>query len=255
MSAPDPLDPSSSGFPAPSPLLTHLSSPRRKLLGIFRPWFDDCSPSVRTLCQSAVQALVDKSGYEVIEINLPYLYEMRLAHALYILVEMYAAVQGDLTSFNAPNRILLAIAARTPAYEFLQSARLRSLAMSHLAYLYSVHPGLIIVTPTTPTAGVRIRSEADLVHGLSDTDTSIRMMRYGFLANFSGCPAIVSGVGYDDKESKLMVSLTGMAEWGQEETLFGFARDVAEVALREKRRKGDVWVDVLGAVGAGRGDV
>lgn len=79
-------------------------------------------------------------------------------------------------------------------------------------------------------------------------------MRYGFLANFSGCPAAISGVGYDEKESKLMVSLTGMAEWGQEESLFGFAKDVAEATVGEGRRRGDEWVDVLGAVGAGRED-
>lgn len=254
MSTPDPLDPSSSGFPAPSPLLTPLTSPRRKLLGIFRPWFDDCSPSVRILCQRAVQGLVDKFGYEVIEIDLPYLHELRLAHALSIITEMHAAIEGDFTGLSASNRVLLAVAARTPAHEYFLTARLRSLAMSHLAYLYSVHPGLIIVTPTTPTPGVPIRSEADLVYGLSDTNTSLRSMRYVFLANFSGCPAVMSGVGYDEEESKLMVSLMGMAEWGREEGLLGFAKDVAEVSLGEKRRRGDVWVDVLGAVGAGRED-
>ncbi|KAH8091339.1 amidase signature domain-containing protein [Cristinia sonorae] len=252
MSSPDPLDPFSSAFPPPALLLSHIASPHRKLLGLYRPWFDDCTPIVRARCQRAVQNLIDNFGYGIVEIDLPYLHELRLAHALSIISEMHAAIGGDVSGLNAPNRILLSIAAQTPAHTYVQTAKLRSLAMSHLAYLYSIHPGMIIVTPTTPMPGVPIRAEEDLTYGISDTNTSLRSMRYVFLSNFSGCPSVVSGVGYDDEKSGLMISLMGMAEWGREEALIGFARDVASASFGERRR-GRIWVDVLGAVGAGRG--
>ncbi|THH30247.1 hypothetical protein EUX98_g3928 [Antrodiella citrinella] len=257
MATPDSLDPTSGAFPSPTSALSPLVSPTRKLLGIFRPWFDDSLPSVQKRCQSTVQKLVDTHGYEVVEIDLPHLQELRLAHALSIITELHAAAKGNVSGFSASNRILLSVAAQTPAQSYLRTAQLRALVMSHLAHLYTTHPGLVIVSPTTPIPGIKIRSEGDLVHGVSDGNTTLRGMRYVFLANFSGCPAIVSGVGYDDDDksgSGLMVSLMGMAEWGKEEALLGFARDVASVSGMDgdKRKKGEVWVDVLGAVGAGR---
>jgi len=81
---------------------------------------------------------------------------------------------------------------------------------------------------------------------VSDTNTSLRSMRYVFLANFTGCPAICLTVGYEEA-TNMPVSLMAMAEWGKEEQLLSWAQDVT-ASLGKTRRRGQTWVDVLGDV-------
>jgi len=81
---------------------------------------------------------------------------------------------------------------------------------------------------------------------VSDTNTSLRSMRYVFLANFTGCPAICVTVGYEEG-TNMPVSLMAMGEWGKEEQLLSWAQDVIATSGKTRRR-GQTWVDVLGGV-------
>ncbi|KAI5303457.1 hypothetical protein KEM56_007528 [Ascosphaera pollenicola] len=100
--------------------------------------------------------------------------------------------------------------------------------MRHLAFLFEKYPGLIIATPTTPTAGAKIvGGDGDLVHGISHADASLRSMEYVYLANFTGCPAISCPVGYDS-QTEVPIAIMGMGEWGSEEFLIEWARDGEE---------------------------
>ena len=58
-----------------------------------------------------------------------------------------------LSGFNPANKVLLALGNLTPARDYLLAQQLRQMLMQHLAFLYEKHPGLIIITPTTPMAG------------------------------------------------------------------------------------------------------
>ena len=95
--------------------------------------------------------------------------------------------------------------------------------MKHLAFLFRKHPGLLIVTPTTPNAGWHISGgAADLKYGISDGNSSLRSMEYVWLANFTGCPALSIPVGLaEPKEGTggIPMGLMAMAEWGAEEEL------------------------------------
>ena len=54
-------------------------------------------------------------------------------------------------------------------------------------------------------------------------------------------------VGYLD--NNIPVGLMGLAEWGREEDLFGWGKDVANgFAKGSGRKRGEVWADVLGGV-------
>ena len=58
-------------------------------------------------------------------------------------------------------------------------------------------PILLLLSPTTPTAGARITNpNVDLRHGVSDGNASFRSMEYTYLANFTGLPALTVPVGY-----------------------------------------------------------
>lgn len=253
MSAPDPRNPDTTLFPTPAPLLKPIHSTAKKVIGIYRPWFDDCDSVVGTLCNEAVDRLASQGGYEIIEIPfIPYLNETRLAHALSIVTDMTTALDGDYSQYNAANKILLSVASRTPAIDYAAASKVRTMMMSHFAYLFQKHPGMILVTPTTPLPGVKI-DPRDISAGVSDTNTSLKSMRYVFLANFIGTPAINVGVGYAE-ETRVPIGLMGMAEWGREEDLLGWGKDVVselELAEGKKRKRGEIWVDVLRGVGIG----
>ena len=71
--------------------------------------------------------------------------------------------------------------------------------MSHLQWLWDKYPGMLVVSPTTPCAGWKIKSPSDIKgYGVSDGDMSLRSMEYVYLANWTGCPAISCPMGYAD---------------------------------------------------------
>lgn len=253
MAAPDPCNSSSMNFPDPAvPLHRRNSS---KVIGIYRPYFDSAEASVLTACNTALSHF-QSSGYEIIDIHLPYLPEGQLAHALTILSEISTGIT-DLSGLTAANKILLSIGKQSPAADFLLAQQMRSLLMQHLAFLFQQHPGLLIVTPTTPNAGWHIRGgKSDLKYGVSDANMSLKTMTYVWMANFLGCPAINIPVGRvepKEGEGRVPVGLMAMGEWGDEEGLFEWGRCGEEWAWKEeegeKMEKPKNWMDVLEMAG------
>ena len=118
---------------------------------------------------------------------------------------------------------------------------------------------MIMVTPTSACAGWKIKSRSELVHGLSDGDMTITSMRYVWLANFCGVPALTVPAGYvvpegevdagtvaDGKtEGKVPVGLMATAEWTHEDGLLRFGADAEEVGAARRHKPGN-WVDVVG---------
>ncbi len=172
--------------------------------------------------------------------------------AMAILTEMFTATPS-LSGFSAATKILLAVGAQTPARDFLLAQKTREMLMQHLAHLWQMHPGMLIVTPTTPNAGWPIGG-GDLKNGVSDANTSVRTMTFVWLANFTGCPAISIPVGLvKGGDGKVPVGLMAMGEWGDEEELMEWGREGEEWAWGEGRmERPENWVDVLGLA---KGDV
>lgn len=255
MAQPDPTHRASALFPPSRP----LTSPRPKILGIFKPWFDRSDPPVRDLCNAAIEHLTSQLGYSKVDITLPLLPEGQLAHAMTILNEAVNGVK-DRSGLTAANKVLLAVGGRAPTSDFLKAQQVRQLLMSHLGFLFQKYPGLIIVTPTTPTVGWPIKKETDLKYGCSDGDMSVRSMEYVWLGNFTGCPAITFPVGYASPakgygESDVPIGLMGMGEWGSEDALIEFGYD-GEAYLHEgykggRKRPGN-WFNLLGTLTQGK---
>lgn len=249
MAEPDRLDQESALFEAPSS--GGNSSQRRKVLGIFRPWFDRADKPVREICYAAVDYLEQKHGYELVDISLPMLVDGQRAHALTIMTEILSGcTPSTLAQLTPANKILLSVASQTGSVDFLQAQRMRNILMQHLTHLFDTHPGLTIITPTTPNAGWPFEPR-DLVYGVSDGNTQLRNMEYAWLANFSGCPALTAPVGYLDPavgEGKVPVGLMGMSEWGDEDELVSLGYDLEKwlhEELRGGRAKAGNHVDVL----------
>ncbi|KAL5397570.1 hypothetical protein PMIN02_002210 [Paraphaeosphaeria minitans] len=248
LAVPDPLERSSSKFSPPKPLGS-LSNSARKTLGICKSWFDRADPAVQQACHSALRYLVSEHGYETVDINIPLLHQGQMAHAMTILAETTAKVKS-LAGLTPPNKILLSVSRATPATDYLLAQKLRQVLMQHLAHLFETHPGLIIVTPTTPNAGWPI-GDGELSYGMSDGNTQVRNMEYVWLANFTGVPSIQFPVGYVDPvkgSGMIPVGMMGAGEWGSEEELIEFGYDGEDwlnKGYEGGRRKPEGWVDVL----------
>ncbi|ORY57736.1 amidase signature domain-containing protein [Pseudomassariella vexata] len=246
-------DPSQSLFSRSIP----TSPPVRKFIGIYPEWFQDATPEVVDLCEKAINYLTSKCGYEVVHISIPYIREGQVAHGASCLGEaaetarMRTPNPADRFSIvNHVNKVLLAVGAQTSMLDYCKFSQLRELHMEHLAFLFQEYPGLFIMTPAAPDAGYKI-SPSDEEYGFSDTNMTLRSMRYAWLANWTGCPAAVAPVGYVNPEvgeGKLSVSLMAMGEWGAEEQLLSWAREV-ETYLNEVypggRIKPQDWANVL----------
>ena len=246
MAMPNPSDSISSMFPVPVP----TSAKQDRVIGICKPWFDLADPSVLNACYAAISHY-ESSGYGVIDITIPYLSEGQLAQAVTILSEISSGI-SSVSGLTSANKILISVGKQTPASDFLLAQKMRNLLMQHLAFLFEQHPGLLIVTPTTPNAGWHISGgAADLKAGVSDANMSVRNMNYVWLANFSGCPAISIPVGrVDAKEGKgkIPVGLMAMGEWGAEDSLIEWGRVGEQWALEsgeDRIRKPENWVDVM----------
>jgi Asp-tRNA(Asn)/Glu-tRNA(Gln) amidotransferase A subunit family amidase len=245
LAQPDPSHPVSCQFSPPRPLTT----PRTKLLGLCRPWFDRADPAVQEACHSALEFLVSELGYHIIDINIPFTHEGQLAHAMTILSEA-ATAQPTTTGLSPANRVLLTVAQQTPARDFLLAQRLRNLLMQHLASLFTSYPGLIIVTPTTPTVGWPI-GDGELAYGVTDGNRQVRTMEYVWLANFTGVPCLQFPVGYVEGvqgDGRVPVGIMGHGEWGSEDALieFGFhGEKFVSEGLEGGRLRPKGWADVL----------
>ncbi|KAF1345638.1 amidase signature enzyme [Lizonia empirigonia] len=234
LAQPDPSSYPSSEFSPPRA----LTGSRNKLIGIYKPWFDP------------LQYLQSELGYQVIDISIPLLHQGQLAHAMTILAEGAAGHKTSIYELTPANRILMSVARQTPATDFLLAQRVRNIIMEHLAFLFKQHPGLIIVTPTTPNAGWPIQ-EADLAHGMSNANMQLKNMEYVWLANFTGIPCIQFPVGYVDGvkgRGKVPIGLSGQGEWGSEDALIEFGFD-GEKWLHEGyvggKLRPEAWIDVL----------
>lgn len=226
----------------------------KRVMGVFRDWWSAADAPVAKLCDQAVAYLTNTHGYEVVDISIPYLPESQLAHSILCSVEMAEAARRRAPDWlglcATTNHLVLPVAAHTSAAHYLKFNALRTVLMRHLAFLFQEHPGLLIVTPTTPLNGWP-RAPGDDAYGLSDLGTTTRNMMYIFLANMTGTPSVTAPIGYANPQQgqgKLPVGLLATGEWGSEEQLLAWARDAEEYlhdGYEQGRRRPDAWADVL----------
>ncbi|KAF2458192.1 amidase signature domain-containing protein [Lineolata rhizophorae] len=259
MCTPDPGEAVSELFRAPRRPSPSAGEARPKLLGVFRDWVDRADPPVRKLFDAALAHFTTRLGYAVVDVGIPLVPEGQAAHALTILSEVSSVwAAPDRAPVLAPaGRVLVAVGARIPARDFARAQKLRTRLMRHLAALFARHPGLVIVTPTTPNAGCHIAGgEADLRRGVSNGNASVRSMEFTWMANLLGLPGLNVPMGYVEpvggEGGEVPVGLMGMSEWGKDDELIEWGFDGERFlhdGLEGGRKRPEGWVDVLGLAG------
>ncbi|KAM5358861.1 hypothetical protein ACJZ2D_014920 [Fusarium nematophilum] len=246
-SVPDPQ----SDFPPTKPFQFSKDNDvtRPKVLGLPEAWFSRAEPAVQKLCRDLINRLVKEKGYTVVPIDIPFVAEGQIGHAMTLLADAASLLQ-DSTGISPANRILFALGRTTPAWDYLLAQKLRRVIMQHLAWLWQQHPDMTIVTPTSACAGWPIRDEKELVYGISDGDQTMKTMEYVWMGNFCGVPSITVPAGFAPAEgaeggpATVPVGLMGTGEWCSEEALLRFGLDAEEVG-RDLQRHPPNWVDVV----------
>lgn len=253
MSQPDPSNAAQRGFAVSRP----PGKSTGRVLGIYRDWWRHADPRVADLCERAVDHLVKVRGYEVVDISIPHIAEARIAHGAIAVTDLALGARRRtddparwLDVVGPANKLLLSLASQTRGEDFVKYSALREVLMQHLAFLFQKHPGLLILTPTSPLIGWP-RSPADEAYGMSDTNRSLQTMMFVWLANLTGTPSVTAPVGYvkpEQGEGKMPIGLMATGEWGSEEQLLSWAGELEEY-LHETyeggRRRPETWLDVL----------
>lgn len=234
-----------------------VDAKRPKLIGIPEAWFKLSSPGVQKLCRNMISWLEEHKEYKVISIQMPYVDEGQMAHALTILTDA-STLLPETRGLSPANRILLALGRTTPATDFMLAQKLRRVLMQHLAWLWQTYPGMVIVTPTSSCPGWPIRSASELKYGVSDGGQTLKTMKYVWLANFCGPPSISVPAGFVKPEGrpgegeiagidtvgKVAVGLMATGEWASEHALLQFGLDAEEAGSSLQCRPPN-WVDVV----------
>ncbi|MEM7336582.1 MAG: amidase [Chloroflexota bacterium] len=239
IAGPDAKDPSSMGQP-PVKLGNLAQSEVNQLkIGIYPDWFNHASPEIVHACQNLIDEF-KRAGATLQEIEIPQLDNMRVAHVISILSEMTTSMQNIKArnrDFGAPVRVNLALGRAVTARDYVHAQRLRTRALSIFKDIFSSVD--LIVTPTTAVTAPPIPSNSGTA-GWNDLSTVTELMRFVFVGNLTGIPAITFPVGYDNQG--LPIGMQLMANHWQEDILFTAARFAEQLV---ERKKPGLWVSLM----------
>ena len=240
MAGPDPLDHISQTQP---PLtLDDFDNPdlRGLRIGVYRPWFEHATPEVTAVCQQMLLAF-ERLGAQIVEIEIPDLEPMRVAHVISITSEMAASLDRFHPRHNADYslevRLNLCLARSFTSRDYVHAQRMRTCARANFAN--ALRQVDVIATPGTALAAPLIPPDA-LPDGESDLTTLTEIMRYAFPANLTGLPAIAFPAGYTPAGLPVGFQLMGRP-WA-EHTLLRLAHLAEQVVAR---RKPQIFFDLL----------
>jgi Asp-tRNA(Asn)/Glu-tRNA(Gln) amidotransferase A subunit family amidase len=210
-------------------------------IGVIRePFWDDCAPGVRELCEAALEALRAEVGGEVTEVEIPR-QELILPAALLVAQAEEAAhltpanVNALSPELSVINRGLLKLRAILPAPLTARAFLVRAAIRRELAELFQ-HIDVLAWPAVPAVAPPLMEPIIDLPSGISSADAG--NARQGVIANLTGVPGVSVPVGLDDG---MPAALQLLGAWGADALLL----DAAEALERATDRS---FVDLRAAV-------
>jgi Asp-tRNA(Asn)/Glu-tRNA(Gln) amidotransferase A subunit family amidase len=253
MAGPDPEDPHSHAQPRPT-LEGFRDGVDGLRVGVFSQWFDHSREEVRSAARALLNQLVAQ-GAEVVEIAIPELDALRVAHLVTITCEMRAAMDPyygvHRSDFSNEARANLALARFLSTSDYLKAQQVRRRALAHFETVFSRVD--VIATPTTANLPPRLNRDR-LLSGISDLNSLSETMRYAVAANMLGYPAVSVPAGFvtarsrhfwhtveeTDEDgnvySQVPVGLQFMARHWEEALLLRVARVCEEMVVRPRPR-------------------
>ncbi|GMH13101.1 hypothetical protein Nepgr_014942 [Nepenthes gracilis] len=213
-------------------------------LAQYGEWFNDCSDDVKFCCSEALQKLRKHYGWETVEVTIPEIEVMRLAHYLTIGSECYASLDCLLQKLNYEElgwdtRVACSVYGAFSAKEYIKAQRIRSRQMEFHRRIFLMAD--VIVTPTTGVTAYTIKDDA-LRTGELDYVNGAALVRYQIAGNFLGLPAVTVPVGYD--KAGLPIGLQFIGKPWSEATLLHIAFAMQALCVSDYR-KPQVFSDML----------
>mmetsp|Transcript_24541 Transcript_24541/g.30179 ORF Transcript_24541/g.30179 Transcript_24541/m.30179 type:complete len:722 (-) Transcript_24541:142-2307(-) len=239
-------------------------------IGIYRPHIQDAQTSIISATNKAIQFYKSK-GAQIIDIELPHLQQIHLAHSITILSEMRSAMSTYYTTgrSTSPGRkqgqsqnlvqtqsspeiqISLELAKTLSAQDYLAAQRIRNYAMTCIETLFRTQID-ILLSPATAQVAPLIGRDV-LESGESNLKQTAALMKFIIHGNFTGIPGIVFPIAYygddngeissssssskdskeDDDAKGLPISLQLQAAHWNEDLLFHVA-NIGEQGLLSK---------------------
>ncbi|CAM0874629.1 unnamed protein product [Alopecurus aequalis] len=226
------------------PLLTSTSSMPNIRLARSAKWFEDSSEDIRGCCDKALQILRAQYGWETVDVTVPEVEEMRLAHYVTMGSECSASVAKyveklDKSEIGWDVRIALSAYGSFSSRAYLNSQRIRRRQMYFHEKIFEMADA--IVTPMTGVTAYALQDDA-LSTGELDYINAAALARYSIAGNFLGLPAITVTAGYDRRG--LPVGLQFIGRPWSEATLLHLAYAMQE-ACSKNCRKPMVHYDIL----------
>ncbi|XP_024366996.1 fatty acid amide hydrolase isoform X2 [Physcomitrium patens] len=214
----------------------------------FSKWFDDCDEPVRNACHRALQLVQTTFNTKVVEVTIPEIEEMRLAHFVTIGSECCTSLGVDyresgLKASGADVRVTSSIYGSFNNREFIGAQRMRFRQMHYHNEIFK--KANIIISPTTGATAPLIRRAAEKC-GELDYVVGAKLMRYQIAGNFLGLPALSVPfefqVGHDADGLPIGMQLIGRP-WS-EATLLQVAAVIERLCSPFQRRP-EVLYDLL----------
>ncbi|KAL2553230.1 Fatty acid amide hydrolase [Forsythia ovata] len=206
-------------------------------------WFDDCTDEIRVCCSHAIAKLSDKYGWETVEVTIPEIEVMRLAHYLTIGSECSNSIavhqKKNLDEMGWDVRVGLSVYGAFDSKEYLNAQRIRYRQLQFHNKIFSKAD--VIVTPTTGVTAYTIKDDA-LKTGELDYINGAALVRYQIAGNFLGLPAVTVPVGYD--KSGLPIGLQFIGKPWSESLLIHVASAMQALCTSEYKRP-EVYYDML----------
>ncbi|KAK9265597.1 hypothetical protein L1049_019667 [Liquidambar formosana] len=226
------------------PLLKSTKSISNIKLAKYGEWFNDCSDDIQKCCSHALEKLHECYGWETVEVTIPEIEAMRLAHYLTIGSECSSLLSSHLKKLNMAElgwdvRVALCVYGAFNSKEYLNAQRMRNRQMQLHKNIFAKAD--VIVTPTTGVTAYPIMDDA-LESGELDYINGAALIRYQIAGNFLGLPAVTLPVGYD--KLGLPIGLQFIGKPWSEPMLIHIAFAMQELCISDCR-KPKVFYDLL----------
>ncbi|XP_062152308.1 fatty acid amide hydrolase-like isoform X1 [Alnus glutinosa] len=168
-------------------------------LAKYAEWFDDCRDDIRICCSKALDKLQEHYGWKIVEVTIPDIEVMRLAHYSTIGSECSASLSSHLEKLNPAElgwdtRVALSVYSSFSSNEYIKAQKIRNRQMQFHMNIFAQAD--VIVSPTTGVTAYPIKDDA-LETGELDYINGAALVRFSIAGNFLGLPAVTVPVGYD----------------------------------------------------------
>eukprot|EP00298_Acanthocystis_sp_HF-20_P018361 c21954_g3_i1.p1 GENE.c21954_g3_i1~~c21954_g3_i1.p1 ORF type:complete len:622 (-),score=275.65 c21954_g3_i1:37-1869(-) len=204
-------------------------------IGLFKNYIKDSDNEIHSLVFKIIDKLIKEKKVITKDIVIPHLSAISQSHAMIIMTEMALMLntfwKNHSNDFGYDTSINLAFARSFTGLDVNSARKIRTWLMKKINDIFKDVD--LLVFPTTGTTAPEIQPDA-LEFGESNIPLLQKIMRFSFLANFCGLPAITVPIGYDS--NNLPIGIQFVANHWNEHILLRVARVVELIRDFELKR-------------------